>query len=72
MYYKNLRINGVDYPIAVNITGNGAPTIEAEIGMLYMDIDNGEVYKFMPEGWKSINAECIEKINKQADVAGTN
>lgn len=56
MYHHNLKINGVDYPLAVNIKGAGAPTslLEAEIGMFYMDETNGEVYKLTPEGWKPL------------------
>lgn len=55
-YYKNLNINGEAYPIAVNITGAGAPTdtTEAETGMLYMDTDNGDVYKKTPNGWEKV------------------
>lgn len=47
MYYTQLNINGVDYPLAVNITGAGAPTTStaAEVGMFYMDTTTGDVYK---------------------------
>lgn len=53
MFYKKLKINGTEYPLAVNITGVGAPTsaTEASVGMFYMDETNGEVYKRTPEGW---------------------
>lgn len=38
MYYKNLNINGKNYPIAVNITGQGAPNVyDAASGMIYFD-----------------------------------
>ena len=62
MYYKILKINGVEYPIAVNITGMGAPTssTEAVVGMFYMDETNGEVYKFTPDGWKPIGGSSVE------------
>lgn len=52
MYYKALNINGVEYRIAVNITGSGAPTAETEgvVGMFYMDEDTGEVYKCLGGG----------------------
>lgn len=53
MFHKNLVINGVKYPLAVNITGSGAPTesTEATTGMFYMDEDTGDVYKRTPDGW---------------------
>lgn len=55
--YKKLKINGVEYPLAVNISGVGAPTnsIEANVGMFYMNENNGEVYKRTREGWKHIS-----------------
>ena len=56
MFYKNLSINGVEYPIAVNITGEGAPTeaTEGEVGMFYMNTLNGELFKLTVDGWESV------------------
>lgn len=78
MYYKNLKINGVEYPFAVNITGEGAPTssTEAEVGMFYMDETNGKIYKFTPDGWKPCGVEqeefdgIITAMNERIDAAG--
>lgn len=66
MYYKKLKINGVEYPLAVNISGVGAPTIDtqASVGMLYMDETNGEVWKLTPEGWVSTEVEIAQGIGK--------
>ena len=66
MYYKKLKINGVEYPLAVNISGVGAPTIDtqASVGMLYMDETNGEVWKLTPEGWVSTAVEIAQGIGK--------
>lgn len=49
-YHKNIKVEGSDeFELAVNIAGHGAPTesTEAELGMLYMDIDSadGDLYK---------------------------
>lgn len=53
MYYKSLKINEIEYLLAVNLSGEGAPTssLEAEVGMFYMDKTNGDLYKFTPGGW---------------------
>lgn len=47
MFYTKININGTEYPLAVTITGNGAPTIStaAAVGMLYMDVSTGTLYK---------------------------
>lgn len=47
MFYRELDINGTVFLIAVNITGKGAPSTstEALVGMLYMDEDDGSMYK---------------------------
>lgn len=47
MYYKNLNINGTEFKIAVNIAGAGVPTTATEgaVGMLYMNTNNGDLYK---------------------------
>lgn len=45
MYYRKLKINDDEYLIAVNLSGSGAPTMDALAGMFYMDEDNGKVYK---------------------------
>jgi hypothetical protein len=52
----------VKYPLAVNITGSGAPTesTEATTGMFYMDEDTGDVYKRTPDGWKEFNTASEE------------
>lgn len=46
MFYKNIVINDVEYPIAVNISGNGAPTAATEgaVAMFYMDVDSERIY----------------------------
>ena len=64
-YYKKLNINGTEYPIAVNITGQGAPSelTEAEVGMLYMDTDTGKMYKRTPDGWVKEAALLEEVLN---------
>lgn len=56
MFHKNITINGENYPLAVNITGEGAPTeaTEGEVGMLYMNTLNGELYKRTADGWVSV------------------
>ena len=57
MFYKKLNINETEYPLAVNITGKGAPTsnTEGEIGMLYMNTEDGSMYKCVEEGtWEPI------------------
>lgn len=61
MFYKKIVINGTEYPFAVNITGSGIPTedTEADVGMLYMNTDNGDLYKRTPNGWELV-AEKIE------------
>ena len=51
MYFKKININGTEYPLAVNLTGSGAPTESADVGMLYMDTDTGEIYKYTNNGW---------------------
>lgn len=52
MFYKNLNINGENYPLAVNISGAGAPTgVEGSVGMFYLDTDTDEVYKYTSNGW---------------------
>ena len=53
MFHRELNINGIQYKLAVNISGKGAPTssTEADVGMFYMDENNGEVYKRTPNGW---------------------
>lgn len=47
MLYKRLIINGVEFPVAVNQAGQGAPTesTEGAPGMLYMDTDSETLYK---------------------------
>lgn len=47
MFYTKIAIDGTEYPLAVNITGVGAPTAStaAEVGMFYMDTSSGMVYK---------------------------
>lgn len=74
MFYKKLLINETEYPIAVNITGMGAPTpeVKAEVGMFYMDESNGKVYKLTPEGWEGIvTAELDEKQDKLPENIGS-
>ena len=72
-FYDSLRINGIDYPIAVNISGNGAPTpgTEAEVGMLYMDTDTGDLYKCTAVGvWNKIGVGSDE-VNEAIEAYGT-
>lgn len=47
MLYKRLIINGVEFPVAVNQAGQGAPldTTEGAPGVLYMDTDTEKFYK---------------------------
>ena len=76
MYNKAININGIEYPIAVNITGNGAPTseVEAVIGMLYMDINSGNLYKctaLTASGcvWSLVYEEVVEYSPNLIDPA---
>lgn len=58
MYYKALNINGVEYKIAVNITGYGAPTAQTDgvAGMLYIDEEADKVYICLGNGeWKEFS-----------------
>lgn len=54
MYHVALCIDGTEYKLAVNLTGKGAPTsaTEANVGMFYMDENNGNVYKRTVSGWE--------------------
>ena len=74
MYFKKIVINGVEYPIAVTITGIGPPTdsVEAEVGMKYMDTDNQAFYKRTPSGWaKEIYGESgVEGFEGNWDEQG--
>jgi hypothetical protein len=56
-YYSKITINGEEFSFAVNIVGSGAPTssIEANVGMFYMNSDDGSVYKCVGTGvWEPI------------------
>lgn len=46
-FFKNININGKNFPLAVNQTGAGAPTATTPgvVGMFYMDENTGNVYK---------------------------
>lgn len=47
MFYKFFNINGTVFPIAVNISGHGAPTASTEgaVDMLYRNVDDNSVYQ---------------------------
>lgn len=45
MYYSKLIIGGQEYRLAVNIVGYGPPTIEGDLGMLYVDLNSETLYK---------------------------
>ena len=46
-YVKNLNICGTDIKEIPCIKGNGAPgsDVGGAVGLLYMDVDSGEMYK---------------------------
>ena len=73
MYYKKLKINGTEYPLAVNLTGVGAPpgSLEAEIGMFYMDEAESVVYKFTSNGWESIDAALYAELEELRVIINT-
>ncbi len=47
MLYRRLIINGTEYVLAVSQSGSGAPaeTTVGAVGVLYMDTDDGSLYK---------------------------
>ena len=47
MLYRRLIINGTEYMLAVSQSGSGAPkeTTVGAVGVLYMDTDDGSLYK---------------------------
>lgn len=71
MFYKKLTINGVEYDLAVNISGSGAPTVEGAVGLLYMDENNGDLYKCTAIGvWKKVDdAEAKQKADEALSLA---
>lgn len=73
MYYKKLKINGIEYPLAVNLTGVGAPpsSLEAEFGMFYMDEAEGVVYKFTFNGWERIDAALYAELEEIREIINT-
>lgn len=69
MFYKKLNINGVEYLLAVNISGEGPPddSVEAEVGMQYMDSQDGSIYKRTNAGWeKEIVTDSSTVVNQDA------
>lgn len=75
MFYRELDINGEIFPIAVNITGHGAPSTstEASVGMFYMDEDDGSVYKCTAASdgvyaWKPMFLPSQETGNSEKDT----
>lgn len=65
MYYvEHLNLFGIDFKDIPCLKGHGAPTAETEgaVGMLYMNIDNGDLYKCVSSSndsiaWKPISSE---------------
>lgn len=55
-FYKTLTINGIEYPLAVPMSGTGVPTFEAEIGMFYTNVTTGDVYKYTVNGWELLSS----------------
>lgn len=71
MYYKALNINGVEYKIAVNITGHGAPTAATEgvAGMFYIDEDTDDVYKCIGENEWEIFSVASDGMPSAEDIS---
>lgn len=74
MFYTKLIINGTEYPIAVNVTGEGAPTASTlgDVGMLYMDTLTKKFYRCIAENtWEPLLLELEEKVETlEAKVNG--
>lgn len=73
-YVKNLNICGTDIKEIPCIRGNGAPgsDIGGAVGLLYMDVDSGEMYKCtsVKDGvsiWQPVGGEPVD-ISGKADV----
>ena len=60
MFYRSVRNGGEDYPIAVNLAGYGAPTVEGVAGMFYVDLDSEDIYKCLGgTDWVKIQFSAI-------------
>lgn len=76
MFYKSITINGTNFPIAVNIVGEGVPTstTEGTAGMLYMDTISEKVYKCMGNSvwklWSGLPEVTITDEGKILKVSG--
>ena len=70
MFYKRIVSNGKEFPIAVNITGEGAPTdaTEGVVGMVYMDTLTEEFYKYTSNGWKPLTIKAYEDAIKALET----
>lgn len=66
MFYSKLNINGVEYKLYATLTGEGPPpeSLEAEVGMRYMDTESEAYYKRTNNGWVK------EIANKDDDTDG--
>lgn len=72
-----LKINGVDYHIAVNQYGEGKPTADTpgNIGVLYEDTNTGDLYKCVSGSvgawvWKRL--PTLDEVEKKFDKTGGN
>lgn len=65
MLYRRLIINGTEYMLAVSQSGSGAPkeTTEGAAGVLYMDTDDGSLYKCTGEADGKYTWEPMETGN---------
>lgn len=74
MFYRKININGIEFPLAVNLSGPGEPTeyTYGDIGMFYMNEENGDVYKKTAEGWVIFggSASVPTKVSQLENDAG--
>ena len=73
MFYDKLNINGVEYQLHTTLTGEGPPpeSLEAEVGMRYMDTESEAYYKRTVNGWfKEIVYSDSETDGVRCDSVG--
>lgn len=72
MLYRRMIINGNEYPLAVNQQGSGKPDTETPgaVGVLYMDTDDGSLYKCTAAGNDSCTWEKVSSAEPSGEEDG--
>ena len=72
MFYDKLNINGVEYQLHTTLTGEGPPpeSLEANVGMRYMDTESEAYYKKTHNGWQKEIVDSTEYDGQHWDSVG--